>query len=330
MYAQPDQKPDDGLCGLVIYKRRIQKKGLAKIVPPREIVEANAERGPDGKPYPEAVEHGLRAIRERENTLNAINGVNMSHSWMTTNEQGIYFQPDLRLRETHIQKPYRGVRYYTSTEVGGQGLPKASRRRMLLDGEAVAELDFSGSIPRIAKHLRRIDVSADEDVYALERVLPDFSALTSAGEYEWEVVRDFVKRVTLICFNVGSRKEANQTVGGVLNEHPEIDLLHDVFYRVEMLMLRGGLVRNLVDRIAEVHEDIRDYLFCNRGMELVTVESRIMLWILQEFVLEQKRPALPIHDALVVRRSDTAMAKQAMEEAYDCFCPGFPPFVKVI
>jgi hypothetical protein len=54
---------------------------------------------------------------------------------------------------------------------------------------------------------------------------------------------------------------------------------------------------------------------------------KIMLEILKEFVLKAKRPALPIHDALVVRRQDAAFAREVMKRVYRAVT-GFNAVVK--
>ena len=52
------------------------------------------------------------------------------------------------------------------------------------------------------------------------------------------------------------------------------------------------------------------------GIELMEYESYIMYHVLEKLVVEQKIPALAIHDALVVRTSDVEKAKEIFTEVY--------------
>ena len=56
-------------------------------------------------------------------------------------------------------------------------------------------------------------------------------------------------------------------------------------------------------------------------------DGKIMLNILAEFVANEGKPALAIHDSLVCKVSDAKHAEQDMREAYQSFM-GFPPVIR--
>ena len=296
------------------------KKFRAKLT---DITWMQAQPGVDGRPDPMAIKNGVEHYREHAATINAINGFNSDHSWKTSNNAGVFYNPSVQIREQHAGEPYRAVRYYTHGANAGQSVPKSHRARMLIDGEAAVELDFSGSIPRLAKHLCKVPFPPNQDVYSMDQILPRFCKTQRPHTRKWKLLREFIKKATLICFNTGSKAKAQQSVFGYLRDQPETPVINRV------LSKEGLTIKNLIyERIPSVHSDVSKLLFCDEGVTLMTVESRIMFTILIELVLKRKKPALPIHDAILVRISDARLAKRIMEEVYSWFCGGFRPLVK--
>lgn len=310
----PKEQPSRELLGLVIFKRK--EAGKPATVPFDAVIRKYAPRDSTGQPDRKSVSTGIAVTRVVEEFINQINGENLNHAWKTCKQNGVYFQPNVELVQMHIRQPFRGTRLYTPAITGGQNISKAERQRLRIDGSRVSELDFSGSIPRLAYHTRQISVPAGMDIYMPHKIAPE--GRTTSKRHR-EATRNFIKLATLICFNVGSRSQA---IGALTQE---------LFKRNEAerrLLRQLPKPAQLVKRIAVAHSRIVDDLFADRGMRLVSIEGGIMLQILLQFVVGAKKPALPIHDALVVRDEDAAFAKQVMEKVYR-HATGFNPVVKV-
>ena len=75
--------------------------------------------------------------------------------------------------------------------------------------------------------------------------------------------------------------------------------------------------KQLVNKIIAAHEPIKDLLLKknNLGITLQWHDSNIMMTVLN-MLTARNIPALPVHDSVVVRRSDTAKAVEAMTSAY--------------
>ncbi len=66
----------------------------------------------------------------------------------------------------------RGGRLYSRGAFGYQALSKKQRRRITVDGEPVAELDFSGYQPRLLYHRMGMDFPKEFDIYMPEMIFP--------------------------------------------------------------------------------------------------------------------------------------------------------------
>lgn len=308
---------DGPLLGLVRFKHRLADKGPSVEFPFEQVIRHYTQRNAHGRPDPKDLSTGIAVTRVVEEFLNQINSVNLDHSWKTTNSAGVFFQPSVELVQLHIGEMWRMTRLYTRGEIGGQNITKEARARMRIDGEPVTELDFAGSLPRLAYHLRKVNVSAKADIYASARIIPELWPLLN--EEHRKTARKFIKKATLSCFMVARRASAIGAIAKQFREHPKRD---------KHPLSRFPTAPELVNRIALAHQAIAGDLFTGKGPKLVTSEAQIMLEILQRFVLAAKKPALAIHDALAVRRSDAEHANEVMSQTY-FDRTGFRPVIEV-
>jgi hypothetical protein len=195
---------------------------------------------------------------------------------------------------------------------------------MLIDGEAVAELDFSGMAIRMLYHRMRLDPSRDEDIYRPEQIMPAYYALANASDARKAALRKFVKQATNICWNVTRRVKASQAIHKAINSNSEKSFIKSVLENQE-----DNGVNGLLDRIMAAHPLLAEHFFSGVGIEMMTADGQIMLQILDEFVARQQRPALAIHDSLVCKASDTQIALEIMQETYFRFCR-FQPVIKQV
>lgn len=288
-----------------------------------DYIARHAQLGPDGKPDPRAIKNGLDYFRKVEDIIERINRSNLEHSWQaftTDHETGnkYVFQPNPCLRQIHVGELFRAVRLYSWSVLSGQNLAKGVRQSMLIDGEPVAEFDFSGLATRMLYHLAGLDPKGD--VYQPEKVLPKFHALANASKAKKAIARDFVKQATNIFWNVSTRAKAHSSVGKLLVEHEQSEFLGKVLSTVE-----GIDPTDVVARIMKAHPGLRDQFFTATGLELMTLDGKIMLHILMAFAAAGK-PALGIHDAIVCKESDAEFTRQTMAEVYAKFM-GFEPAI---
>lgn len=222
------------------------------------------------------------------------------------------------LRELHCQGLYNAVRYYSWSWLSGQLLSKDERKTILIGGEQVAELDYSGCQLRMIYHFKGIDPAGD--VYRPERIFR--KSYKSASREVKDLLRGFVKRATLIYLNVKSRTAALGSIMKLLKEHKQSKELWG-FIRAERP--KTG-IKGIMRRIVEAHDKpVADQFFTGHGLNLMTIEARIMNLMLRYFT-RAKKPALMIHDAVVCRVSDVQFTQRVMDWAWrntikTCFHP---------
>lgn len=265
----------------------------------------------------------VETLIKMEDRIHRINKMNQCHTWSLPSTDGGRCEAEFRLRQMHTDRPWKCTRLCSSGRYAIQYLSKDTRRRIQIDGRATAEPDFSGSIPRLLYHCEAL-LSGPEgaekgDIYQVDQVLPD-SLRGEIDQKSFAVRRDAVKRATNICINSDSFRDARGAVHKVLKSEKLLP---------EVQASLGGTsdpAAALIHRICEVHPMVEKYFFRSIGLSLMTIESGIMLEIL-EAVTASDRPALGIHDSVLCRREDENFVKSVMVSTYRTHT-GFDPVVK--
>ena len=272
-------------------------------------------------PFPQGP--GNDYFRDVEDRIEFINESNLNFRWKAYRTdpatKARRAQPvNPCLRQVHCGDFFRAVRLYSWGELSGQDLPKCVRKTLVIDDEPTVELDFSAMAIRMVYHYRRQDTGSG-DLYRPERVFSHFYSMDNANHQRLAVLRDVVKCVTNICLNTPSRAKANSAVGQYIAGHPIQPWVLKILRRTE-----GISIPELVDRVVDAHPPaVAEAFFCEYGLELMTTDGLIMLHILTAFA-EAGRPALGIHDSLVVRQSDQDFALATMSEVYFRFTMNYP------
>lgn len=281
----------------------------------------------------------LRQFSRTEERTEIRNRNNLRHRWTASyineyTEEGIAYELNPCDRQSHSAVPYRCTRLCSWGAHSIQNLSKAERKEILIDGEPATELDFSGYDIRRHYHYEGIDPDRKQDIYRPELILPKFYESNKATKRTKKIARNFIKRVTNICFNVLSQKKANQAVAHLLQNHKEKSLLYTIIYNIERIPCPN--INEFVERIVKAHPDIKRCFFKNINMggyvlplgnSMMTLGSAIMEDILWQFT-KAKKPAVGIHDSIVCKRSDYKFARRTMTEIYQKWCVGFKPKIK--
>lgn len=295
----------------------------------RKHIEATCQRDENDirKPSPQAIQNGLNYFRDIERLINSINEENLSkHSWLAyvlnpdTGNQ-IALQPNVCLRQIHSGRLFRGTRLYSWGGLSGQGMSKKQRRTIQIDGESAAEIDSHCHSIRLAYHMCHMDKRGD--VYWPEKVFPRYYSFENASSKYLRVLRNFVKKSTNIALNVSSQTRAIRAISGMLRDNKKCTFLTNTIFKTENTNLNG-----ILERIVKAHpKKVANDFFTGSGINLMETDSKIMLLTLMEFVVKRQKPALAIHDSLVIRASDVMEAKEVYTETY-YKCIGFKPVLK--
>lgn len=182
----------------------------------------------------------------------------------------------------------RGYRHY-------QGLSSDERKEILINGEKVVELDYSGLHPHL--------------LYALEGIQLDRDPYNVIDEGS-RVVRTFLKHILLCMLNSNDERKAEQAANYWLyKNHYERKILYN-----------WGITsaKPLITKLKEAHKSIEHH-FCNgkdTGLRIMNLDSRIALDVVDHFAA-QKIPILAIHDSFIVQKKYKEELWQVMESTYE-------------
>jgi hypothetical protein len=254
-----------------------------------------------------------RKIEEMETLIEAINRNNMAtHGWVfyrEINGRRRIDQPNIVVRSLFNMDSNHGGRLYSWTANGYTHLSKPERRTMLIDGERIAELDFSEFHPRILYHKAKIDFQGD--VYQPEKVFPE----VYAAKYPCDSLRDsfcrgarkLAKKVTNVILNADCEKSATGAVWKTVRDDKQFSKIAYGICQLNPL----GIVR----RVKALHKQIEEHFHTGVGLKLQAEDVWLMIDILTRFV-DAGKPALGLHDAIICKQSDVDFARDAMESCY--------------
>ena len=286
--------------------------------------------GPKALSFSGFPEH-LPLLRDAENRIERVNQRNAMHDWRLQHQHGSMSAPSIRLKQVHVDRPGNGTRLYTFGPHSVQNLSKELRRQIRLDDRPVCEPDYSGMMIRLLyHHFCRISGPLEpesRDIYGPDRIFPELLS-TPAGILDHSgSLRNLVKDSTLICLNCSSRELAhsavsNRFLNAASSERKSVDQA--------LTILRNSPdskpVIELVNRIVDLHPVASRYFFKGLGLQLMTIESTIMLDILDK-TTEAGKPALGIHDAVLCLNEDKDYVKKLMYAVYRDRL-GFDPVIK--
>lgn len=165
-----------------------------------------------------------------------------------------------------------------------QGLPKALRSRLLIDGEETVELDFKALHPRLCYHLDGAPLPADSDPYSI--------AGLSGGA---------LRGVLKVAFN-----QLLNVSGPVRLRAPE---------GAPAILPKGLSYAKLIAQIEQAHGPIAGWFRSGRGVALQHLDSLIASSVLGA-LRSRGICCLPVHDSFIVPRSAELDLGHAMLIAY--------------
>ena len=173
-----------------------------------------------------------------------------------------------------------------------QSMPKKDRAQILINGEAVIELDFEGMFINLLYSMRGLNmfdyISKNEDPYDLK-------------EYN----RKIVKAAFTACVNKKcNKKNINYVVAGLAKK-----ILKESF-------VKGVNYRKILELLSLKHSKIRDMFYQDHGDDLCYMESRVTDLVLNSLT-KKHIPVLAIHDSFIVPVSKSTELYNSMINAFN-------------
>ncbi len=216
---------------------------------------------------------------------------------------------------------YHGRLYANGTNQFQQ-FSKEERSRILIDGEPVVELDYSGLHPRLL--YAQESIQFNKDPYTVVNDNPE--------------IRPFLKIMLLAMINNENINSAQSACNAWLN----FDHIKDKKgmsaikkyqkkmmtekgmekfkkqYRKAIAVKKTGItIPGLMEKFLQAHEPIRKYLCTGNktGMKLMNKDAKIALDVCKHFA-KQNIPILPIHDSFIVQAKYEQELREVMDKMY--------------
>ncbi len=201
--------------------------------------------------------------------------------------------------ETVEGKAFRlGGRFYTGDR-GHQGIARAERATITINGEPTVELDFK------AYHISML--------YAMNGWQIERDPYTIEGK---ESLRILVKKLLLVGLNADSERATLGRIGEDI-----FSLLARREIRQEELDLLSSILNSrpdwveLIRDLKREHKAIAGHFFNDAGIHLMNRDSRIMRDILMDLI-GKGVPCLPVHDSVIVPERHKDELRRVMDKCY--------------
>ena len=180
-----------------------------------------------------------------------------------------------------------------------QQLDEEYRSHLLINGNPIVELDYSGFHFRMLYHEQDIDYQDDP-----------YQAIADS-----EAERELLKQIAIVAMNTRSPKA---TIGAVVYSKDK---------DIQQCIQRSNYsVDQLVEKLEQVHHPIADKLYKKYALTLQNKDSWIADDVLQHFT-NRNIPCLCVHDSFIVERQHEDELRSAMEEVYREHMNGFYPVI---
>jgi len=157
----------------------------------------------------------IRALKRELAELNRFN--QNVHNWV----HSLFGKLMTCVRAIYNQDFNHGGRLYCYGSLSYQALSASMRRAIIVGGEQIIELDFSGFHPRALYHM--IGLAASGDIYRPAIVFPDLygDGLPRTGEFTSQELRDaarmIVKKSLNIMLNASSENQSQKAIDSFLS-----------------------------------------------------------------------------------------------------------------
>jgi hypothetical protein len=268
------------------------------IVMPSNVVEVRASKEPGGK---RGKKMKLSLFPRSQQIINDITSINDFLS--TFNYEGMVFTGLRRLFNEGDRSNFDfnlGGRLYPSGSLGYMGMNSQERSSIKINEEAIVEIDINASYLTILHALKGIEMPDAEDMYAIDG-LP----------------RDVVKKWFSI--TLGSDAFHTRWIKGNVAELKEAGVAYKSWMTVKA-----------VEKVVLEHFPLmRDWPKQQvRWSNLMFIESEVIISTMQELMLKHQVPSLPVHDCIIVRKSDQELAMSVLSEQFKKIV-GIEPRLKV-
>ncbi|MFA6293872.1 MAG: hypothetical protein WC637_18935 [Victivallales bacterium] len=198
-----------------------------------------------------------------------------------------------------------GGRFYSRGH-GHQGLKKAERKTITIDGANTVELDFNWLHPSMA--YAKVGQQLYSDPYLISGI---------------EELRPLIKHMLLVAFNAKNDNQALRSIRlFIFDKERETDISQEDMEMLDAFHRLNPNLKGLLQELKEKHKPIKDYICGDAGIHLMNKDSKIMRRILTHCT-RQGIPCLPVHDSVIIQEKYENNLREVMAKAYKKEMKGF-------
>ena len=192
-----------------------------------------------------------------------------------------------------------------------QNIPREYRQYLRLNDKDTVECDYSGLHINMLYARDGLEMP-DGDVYhLLDPRFPDPPDEDSPEEEkrQYQIFRDFVKRLQLILLNASSENDVRRAIYTAVHKHRILKLPKEVpSTRIED-------IRPLIEAFKDRHKPISQYFMTREGIKLQYLDSQMAEKVLLHFS-RMRYPILPVHDSFIIHHGLEQELKDCMNKAF--------------
>lgn len=199
-----------------------------------------------------------------------------------------------------------GRTYLTGLGENMRMLKCARRNRIKVNGEPTIEIDYKALHPRIIAEQEGDILAEDFDPYGIE-----------LEGYNQEGLRNLSK-VAFMCL-LGSKNKRGAQMA--LNKHIADDKKTGEDSEINIMQEQGDLPNpidsgTIVDLVYERNTYAAGWFGEGLALTLQNIDSKIMDYCIS-YMTQNDKFILPIHDSIIIMKSDLELGKKLMEDAYE-------------
>jgi len=209
--------------------------------------------------------------------------------------------PDRRILEiVYLSRKFKsggGGRYFQRGGLSYQNIKRAERKRLLINGKSVSEVDFGSIHIYILYHKR--GYSPPDDPYQM--VVEELVGREDAD------VRSAVKNCFFIAINAGNEEAYKDACRDFRDKD-----IWKAYYTLVSMNLDPEAV---LAAIKKIHPHIAQDLHSNRSLDWMFAESMVITNVLLR-LMDLGIPAVPLHDSLICQKQNMFEVVSVMRDEY--------------
>lgn len=223
--------------------------------------------------------------------------------------------PELFFRRIATIDLDHGCRWYDDGTI--QKEDATSRSSVIIDQEYTVEVDYSSLHLSLAAEELGIDLKGKDpydfpfEVEVCEKEVDKWKQDYGFTK-KYDPIRNLKKVALLTMFNAKSEDSAIKAISKALKD----DYRKEEMVKRKFVGIKRVKVKELIQSLKLHNKEISSYLMSGVGLRFQKLDSEMMTYCIKRF-MEIGEVCIPIHDSIIVKKSQVGFAKKCMEDAYE-------------